>query len=235
MLTLIATPLGNIEDISLRQLKAIFSMDVILAEDTRTFIKLRNILAERFPEILISLELDIEHKPELLSYREQNHAQVLSQILKLLKEEKNIGLVTDAGMPTISDPGQRLVEEVLKQGIEVDVIPGATAIETALSISGLPTDKFIFLGFLPREKGKIQKLISSYLESESSIIYYESPFRVLKTLEIIVETSENIQVAACNDLTKKFQKVTRGDIKSVISELKTQKIQGEWVIVLHAN
>src|SRR5690606_28252714 len=164
-LTLIGTPLGNIEDISVRSLKALFSFDVILAEDTRNFIKLRNILAERFPELIKNLELDINHKPELISYREQNHDRVISHILKLVESGKSVGIVSDAGMPTISDPGFKLVEEVLKRGFEVDVIPGPTAIETALSISGLPTDRFTFLGFLPREKGKIEKLISQNIHN----------------------------------------------------------------------
>lgn len=233
MLTLIGIPLGNIEDISLRQLKALFSLEIILAEDTRNYIKLRNILAERIPEIIKSLELDLNHKPELISYREQNHNSILPQILKLLSENKNIGLVSDAGMPTISDPGGRLVEEVLRHNFEVDVVPGPTAVETAISISGLPTDKFTFLGFLPRERGKIHKLLNSSIQSQVSIIFYESPFRVIKTLEIISELSEDIKVAACNDLTKKFQKIFRGNIKDVIEELKKVKVQGEWVIVLN--
>src|SRR5690606_30698072 len=136
-----------------------------------------------------------------------------------------------AGMPTISDPGFKLVEEVLKRGFEVDVIPGPTAIETALSISGLPTDRFTFLGFLPREKGKIEKLISQNIHN--TVVVYESPYRVVKTLEIVSEIYPNAKVSTCNDLTKKFQKVYRGDIKDVLSQLKNdKKIVGEWVIVL---
>ncbi len=230
MLTLIGTPLGNIEDISIRQLKTLFSFEIILAEDTRSYIKLRNILSERFSEIISGLGLDTNHRPELISYREQNHNKVLPQILELLKEEKKLGLITDAGMPTISDPGYKLVDEVLKAGFEVDVIPGATAIETALAISGLPTDRFTFLGFLPRTKSKIQKLLPQ--NPQNTIIIYESPFRVIKTLEIISEVYPDAEIAACNDLTKKFQKVWRGNIKEVIIELKKIKVQGEWVLVL---
>lgn len=236
-LTLIGTPLGNIEDISLRQLRALFSFDVILAEDTRSYIKLRNLLAERFSGILENLELNTEHRPELISYREQNHNKVLPKILELIKTEKSIGLITDAGMPTISDPGYKLVDEVLNSGLEVDVIPGSTAIETALSISGLPTDRFLFLGFLPRTKSKIQKLLPLNREDSKyklpTIIVYESPFRVIKTLEIIAEIYPEAKVAACNDLTKKFQKVIRGNISEVTSELKKMKVQGEWVLVIN--
>lgn len=229
-LTLIGTPLGNLEDVTLRSLKALFSFDVILAEDTRNFIKLRNLLSERFPEILNSLSLDSHHKPELISYREQNHNQIVNSIIQTIQNGKTVGLVSDAGMPTISDPGFRLVEAVVAQGIEVDVIPGPTAVDSALSISGLPSDKFSFLSFLPREKSKILKLMESF--KEGTIVFYESPFRVIKTLEIISEKYPNSSVAASNDLTKKFEKVVRGNIDAVIQSLKASKVQGEWVIVI---
>ncbi len=237
-LTLIGLPLGNIEDISLRAMKALFSFDVIVAEDTRNYLKIKSILKERFSEILKQLGVNIDAKPELISYREQNHKKVTPQIIKLLKEGKSIGLISDAGMPTISDPGFRLIEEVLNANLEVDVIPGPTAIETALAVSGLPTDRFTFLGFLPRQVSKIKKLITDNSlrlrsgQAPLTTIIYESPYRVIKTLETILELSPDFQIAACNDLTKKFQKVERGNIVDVLNRLKTTKIQGEWAIVL---
>ncbi len=239
ILTLIGLPLGNIEDITLRAMKGLFASDVILAEDTRNYLKIKSIIKERFPEILEKLQVNIEARPELISYREQNHKGITPKIIEKIREGKSVGLITDAGLPAISDPGFRLVSEVLQAGLEVDVIPGPTAVDTALVISGLPTDKFTFLGFLPRERGKIKKIISSKVDLNTkdpeTIIYYESPYRVLKTLEIIAEDFDQLNVAACNDLTKKFQRVLRGNIKDVISELKEMKIQGEWVVVIRLN
>ena len=231
MLKIIGTPIGNIEDVSLRQLKEFFSIPIVFAEDTRNFLKLKSILKERYLDILKIFEIDLELKQQIFSYREQNHNNATVQILSFLREGNDVALVSDAGMPTISDPGQRLVEEILKNNYEVDVIPSATAIETALAISGIETDKFTFLGFLPRERGKIQKLISQ--NSHNTIVIYESPFRVIKTLEYAAELNERFYIAACNDLTKKFQKIFRGNISEVIERLRTEKkIVGEWVIIL---
>lgn len=228
-LTLIATPIGNLEDITIRAIKAIFSFDIILAEDTRNYIKLRNLLSERFPEIISSLSLDKEHRPQLISYRDQNHKSVIDRISTLLETNFKIGFMSDAGMPSISDPGFKLVAEIIEKGFEVEVIPGPTAVDTSIVASGLPTDKFTFLGFLPREAGKIKKLIEKY---DGTIVYYESPFRVIKSLEVIEKFLPKAKVAACNDLTKKFEKVVRGEISAVISDLKKTKVIGEWVVVI---
>jgi len=228
-LTLIGTPIGNLEDITIRSIKAIFSFDIILAEDTRNYIKLRNLLSERFPEIIKSLSLDLEHRPQLISYRDQNHKSVIEKISTLLETNFKIGFMSDAGMPSISDPGFKLVAEVIERGFQVEVIPGPTAVDTALVASGLAIDKFSFLGFLPREAGKIKKIIEKY---SGTIAFYESPFRVVKTLEIIQKFMPDAKVAACNDLTKKFEKVVRGEIVDVINELGKDKVIGEWVIVI---
>lgn len=225
-------PIGNIEDITLRGLKVIFSFDVIVAEDTRNYIKLRNILSERFPEIIKNLGLQTEHRPELISYREQNHLDAVDKVKKVLREDKTVALISDAGMPSISDPGYKLIKDLVEDNFEVEVFPGPTAVETALTISGIPTDRFSFLGFLPREKGKIKKVIEKFLPTESTLVFYESPFRVIKTLEIVSQINTNFQVAICNDLTKKFEKTIRGDIITVIEKIKKIKVQGEWVILL---
>jgi len=229
-LTLIGTPIGNLEDITIRSIKAIFSFDIILAEDTRNYIKLRNLLSERFPEIIKTLNLDLEHRPQLISYRDQNHKSVIERISTLLETNFKIGFMSDAGMPSISDPGFKLVAEVIERGFEIEVLPGPTAIDSALVASGLPIDKFSFLGFLPREAGKIKKLVESY---SGTIAFYESPFRVIKSLEVIKKFMPEAQVAACNDLTKKFEKVIRGDISEVIAELGKTKVIGEWVVVIN--
>jgi len=230
-LTLVGLPIGNIEDITLRAMKALFASDVILAEDTRNYLKIKSIVKERYPEILKHLGVDSGAKPELLSYREQNHDKVKARIITLLKEGKSLTFMSDAGMPGISDPGYRLIDEVLKVGFEVDVIPGPTAIETALLLSGLPTDRFTFLGFLPRQASNISKLVSGFKDLNTTLIIYESPFRLVKTLEALKQIDPNFEVAICNDLTKKFQKVMRGNLETLIKDLSKGKIQGEWVIV----
>src|SRR5260221_3549864 len=229
-LTIVGLPLGNIEDISLRAFKALFSGDIVIAEDTRNYLKIKSILKERLVKVAADLEINLEARPELISYREENHTKILPKILDLLSGNANAILISDAGMPLISDPGYRLIDELIKHNIEVDVVPSATAVDTALVLSGLPTDRFIFLGFLPREKGKIKKLMAEV--GELTAVYYESPYRVIKTLEIIAEDFPEIKVAACNDLTKKFQRIIRGTISEVLAELRTIKVQGEWVVVI---
>ncbi len=235
-LILVGTSLGNIEDLSIRAIKNLFTCEIILAEDTRVFKKLQMILKERYLNLLeqiLDSPLNNFTTQQILSYREQNHDKMTPQIIEKLKEGKDICLTTDAGMPTISDPGFRLVQEILKEGLEIDVIPGPTAIETALSISGLPTDKFVFLGFLPRKRGKILELLNKYIELEQSIILYESPYRVVKLLEILKDVyGENLQVAACKDLTKKFQEVHRGSVTEVLGTLGKNVLKGEWVVVV---
>lgn len=230
MLKVVGLTIGNIEDISIRALKELFSAETVIAEDTRNYIKIRNILAERFAEIIVGLNLDPIHKPKLISYREQNHAIASREILMLLKNGENAILISDAGMPAISDPGQRLIEYLIENKEEVEVIPGPVALETALVASGFNTLNFIFLGFLPKEKGKIIKLLEKY--NGTTIIVYESPFRVTKLLEIIEIYDSSLKVACCNDLTKKFQKVYRGLVGDVLVQLKKTKILGEWCLVI---
>jgi len=232
MLSLVGVPLGNIEDISIRQLKALLSSDCILAEDTRNFLKIRSVLKDKLPEILKTLNLTTENRPQLISYREQNHERVIKEIIELLRQEKSIIYISDAGMPSISDPGYKLVSEIVELGYEIDVIPGATAVDTALVISGLPTDRFTFLGFLPRTPSKFIKQINIFIDTESTLIFYESPFRLIKALELIDKNYPEANVVICNDLTKKFQKVVRGKAKEILDEIKDKAIKGEWVVLL---
>jgi 16S rRNA (cytidine1402-2'-O)-methyltransferase len=171
-----------------------------------------------------------------MSYREQIHEKILPFVLQKLNDGVDVSLFSDAGMPAISDPGWNLIEDVLKSNFEIDVIPGPTAIESALILSGLPTDRFTFLGFLPRRKGRAVELVSHYLNDENTIVIYESPFRVVKTLLLINERlgKENrIQAAAVGEITKKFQKAIRGKVGEVIEKLKKMGgLKGEWVICL---
>lgn len=230
-LILVGLPLGNIEDITLRVFNSLFTASCIAAEDTRNYLKIKSIAKERFSDKFP--DINFENKPELISYREENHEAASKRIIEKILQGTDVHLMSDAGMPAISDPGFRLVEECLKHGIEIDVLPSATAVDTALVLSGLPTDKFCFIGFLPRQESKILKAIDA--ASEFTIIYYESPYRIQKTLQIIAKKYPNAQVALCNDLTKKFQKIIRGNVVETVERLKDNKIQGEWVGVLRVN
>lgn len=227
-LILVGLPLGNVEDITLRVLYSLFNAPYIAAEDTRNYLKIKSIVKERYSHIFP--DINFENKPELISYREQNHQNASKRIIEVIKNGFDVYLMSDAGMPAISDPGFRLVEECIKNDIEIDVLPSATAVDTALVLSGLPTDRFSFLGFLPRQESKILKVIES--SKEFTTIFYESPYRIKKTLEIIDKKYPEAQCALCNDLTKKFQKVIRGTISDCIDELGKKEIKGEWVVVL---
>lgn len=229
MLKIVGTPIGNIEDISIRGIKELFSAKIVIAEDTRNFIKLRNLLAARFKEIINSLGLDEKTHPRLISYREENHSKVIDSLISLLKEEDAI-LVSDAGLPGISDPGQRLIEKVIEADIEIDVIPGSIAFTTALVISGFNILTAVYLGFLPKEEGKILKLLEKH--KNETVVIYESPFRIVKLLTIIGKFNPNLTVCCCNDLTKKFQKVYRGAVLSVLSQLEKSTPKGEWCVVI---
>lgn len=227
-LILVGLPLGNIEDITIRVLYSLFNAPYIAAEDTRNYLKIKSIIKERYSHVFP--DINFENKPELISYREQNHTNASNRIIEIINGGSDVYLMSDAGMPAISDPGFRLVEECVKNDIEVDVLPSATAVETALVLSGLPTDRFCFLGFLPRQESKILKAVES--SKEFTTIFYESPYRVKKTLEIIAKQYPDIKVALCNDLTKKFQKVIRGTIDECLTELGKKEVKGEWVVVL---
>lgn len=227
-LILVGLPLGNVEDITLRVLYSLFNAPYIAAEDTRNYLKIKSIVKERYSHIFP--DINFENKPELISYREQNHQNASKRIIEVIKNGFDVYLMSDAGMPAISDPGFRLVEECIKNDIEIDVLPSATAVDTALVLSGLPTDRFSFLGFLPRQESKILKVIES--SKEFTTIFYESPYRIKKTLEIIDKKYPEAQCALCNDLTKKFQKVIRGKISDCINELGKKEIKGEWVVVV---
>lgn len=231
MFKIVGVPIGNLEDISIRQLKELFSADVVIAEDTRNFIKLRNLLSGRFSELLKSMELG-ENRPELISYRDQIHDRVFDRILNEIQSGKDCILISDAGMPLISDPGFKLISSLIENEVGIDVIPGATSIETALVLSGLPSDRFSFIGFLPRERSKILKLITKFKDTESTIIFFESPYRIKRTLEILSSEYPNLLVSLSNDLTKKFQKTIRGNVFEVLELIKNGKVQGEWVVCL---
>ncbi|MEO6851099.1 MAG: 16S rRNA (cytidine(1402)-2'-O)-methyltransferase [Mucilaginibacter sp.] len=214
-LYLVPTPIGNLEDITLRAIRVLKEADLILAEDTRTSAPLLK-------------HFDIQKK--VFAHHQHNEHQSSSEIVRFLKEGKNIALISDAGTPAISDPGFYLVREALKNDIVVECLPGATAFVPALVNSGFPTDRFCFEGFLPLKKGR-QTRYKQLAEEERTIILYESPHRFLKTLdEMAVHFGSERQVSVSRELTKLFEETVRGTISEVKLYFETHPAKGEFVI-----
>jgi 16S rRNA (cytidine1402-2'-O)-methyltransferase len=217
ILYIVSTPIGNLDDITLRALKTLRHVDLIAAEDTR---RTRKLLSH----------FDI-HTP-LVSYFEHNELKKLDKLLSHMKRGKEIALVSDAGTPGISDPGYRLVQQTVERGIPVIPIPGPSAVIAALSISGLPTDSFTFAGFLPKKGGKRRKLLEKLGDLDGTSILYESPHRLMRTLEDLLEVCGDRQIVIARELTKAFEETIRGSIREVINTLESRRIKGEVTIVL---
>lgn len=217
VLYVVSTPIGNLDDITLRALKILRHVDLIAAEDTR---RTRRLLSH----------FDI-HTP-LVSYFEHNELKKLDKLLSQMKRGKEVALVSDAGTPGISDPGYRLIQQAIKREIPVIPVPGPSAVVAALSISGLPTDSFCFAGFLPKKGGKRRKLLKKLGEMDGTSILYESPHRLMKTLEDLREVCGDRQIAVTRELTKAFEEAIRGRISEVINTLEGKRVRGELTIVL---
>ena len=217
MLYIVPTPVGNLEDITLRALRVLREADLILAEDTRT----SSVLLKHY---------DI-HTP-LRSHHKFNEHRTAEGIVEELKSGKQIALISDAGTPAISDPGFLLVRAAVEQGIEVQCLPGATAFVPALVDSGLPNDRFFFEGFLPQKKGR-QTRLKQIAELAHTVIIYESPFRVIKTLEQLREVcGGNRQVSVTREISKLHEQTVRGTLNEVIEHFTEQQPKGEFVICL---
>ena len=216
-LYLVPTPIGNLEDMTFRAIRILKEVDLILAEDTRT----TGILLKHF---------DIRNKMQ--SHHKFNEHGTTAAIVSRIQAGENIALVSDAGTPGISDPGFLLVRACIEKGLDVECLPGATAFVPALVNSGFPTDRFCFEGFLPQKKGRQTKLKELALE-ERTIILYESPFRVLKTLTQLAEfIGENRKVSVSREISKLYEETVRGTLKEVISHFQTNEPRGEFVIVI---
>lgn len=215
-LYIVSTPIGNLEDITLRALRILKSVDIIAAEDTRK------------TKILLN-HYGIEK--ELISYYQFNELKRIPEIINKLKSGKSVAVVSDAGTPGISDPAYRLVKKAVEEEIKIIPIPGASALLSALVVSGLPTDSFVFEGFLPHKKGRKTKL-EKLKSEERTIILYESPHRILKTLHEILETLGDRKITVAREITKKFEELMYGRVSDVIRQLETRTVQGEFVIVL---
>jgi len=216
-LFIVATPIGNLSDITLRSLEVLKKVSYILSEDTRETDKLLK-------------KYDIACSQ--LSYRDQNHKRIFPKITQILDTGTDVALVSDSGTPLISDPGFKLVSELIKKGYEVESIPGPSALISALVSSGLPTDKFSFVGFLPKSSGQIKKILQSYGNLDSTLIIYESPFRVAKLLNYIKEILGERQIVLANEITKMHEKFYRGLVSEVLSQIEGKKTKGEFVVLV---
>jgi 16S rRNA (cytidine1402-2'-O)-methyltransferase len=216
-LYLVSTPIGNLEDITLRAIKILRQVDLIAAEDTR---RARRLLAR------------YRAKPPLTSLFEHNEPAKKDALVKRLVEGHDIALISDAGTPGVSDPGFRLVKRAIEEGIEVIPIPGPSAHVAALVVSGLPTDSFHFFGFLPPKGAKRKKRLEAIKELRGTIILYEAPHRLLRTLQDIEDCCGDRHVVVARELTKLYEEVIRGPIVEVLERLEGRKMRGEITIVM---
>lgn len=215
MLHVCPTPIGNLGDITLRTLEALRNADIIAAEDTRHTRKL--------------LSHHGISKP-MVSFHEHNELSRLPELLAKLRDGKELALVSDAGMPGICDPGYRLIAAAIDEGLPVEVLPGPSALDTALVASGFPTDSFVFMGYLPRRKGELDKALTAIAGESRTCIAYESPHRLAKTLAATTPFLGERRIAICRELTKKFEEITRGTATELAGGL-PEKVKGEIVLV----
>jgi len=212
-----ATPIGNLEDAPPRLIRTLKEVDLVVAEDTRSALKLFQVFGIRKP---------------LVSFFRHNVRQRIPGLLEKLRAGENMALITDAGVPGISDPGPELVSAAAAEGIPITVIPGPSAVTTALAISGFPADEFIFIGFLPVKAGKRRKVLSELQDEKRTVVLFESPHRIRKVLGDISTLLPDRQIVVCRELTKKFETTYRGYPRDVNAELLDSHIRGEFTVIL---
>ena len=217
MLYLVATPIGNLQDITLRALETLRTVDAVASEDTRK----TGLLLKHF---------DI-HKPQI-AFHEHNEQRAGDHIEEMLRLGQSVAVVTDAGTPGIADPGFTLVRRAIAANVEVTMIPGATALIMALVLSGLPVHSFTFRGFPPRKSVGRRKFMEIDREAPHTLIFYESPYRLADFLEDALAVYGDRQAAVANDLTKMFEKIERGPLSTLVAWAKTAKIRGEYIVVI---
>lgn len=216
-LFLVATPIGNLSDITLRALDTLKNVDLIAAEDTRQSLKLLN---------------HFNIKKPLISCHKYNENEKSKLLIQKLKDGKDIALVSDAGTPGISDPGSIMVKNCIEQGIEFEVLPGATAVTTALVYSGLDTSKFTFIGFLPRENKDRRSILEGIKNRTETLIFYEAPHRLTNTLETLATVLGNRHIGICRELTKIHEEILRFTLKEAMNYYESNDAKGEFVLVV---
>lgn len=217
MLYLVATPIGNLGDMTLRALETLRAADLVVSEDTRKTGMLLHHFSIKQPQ---------------LSFREDNEARALPKVMDALREGRNVALVSDAGSPSISDPGFTLVRACLNEGIAVSAVPGPTAVVTALTLSGLPVHSFTFRGFPPRKPGPRRRFLEADLRSPHTLIFYESPHRLADFLRDALDVYGDRDAAVANDLTKLFERVDRGRLSELLTRVLETGPRGEYTVVI---
>src|SRR5437773_3484333 len=217
MLYVVATPIGNLSDITLRALEVLKSVHLIAAEDTRH----SGILLKHF-----------QIKKPLVSYHEHNEAMRAAQLVERLAAGDNVALITDAGTPGLSDPGARLIRECIKRELPFTIIPGPSSISTAIVGSGFSTDQFFFGGFLPVKSGQRERELRAAAAREETSIYFESPYRLIKTLKVCVDIMPDRQLCVARELTKKFEEFRRGTAAELLAHYEAHPPKGEIVLVI---
>ena len=217
MLYIVSTPIGNLGDITLRALEVLKSVDVIAAEDTRH----SGMLLKRF-----------EIKKPLLSYHEHNEAMRAAQLVERLAAGEDVALITDAGTPALSDPGTRLIRECIKRGLSFTIIPGPSSILAALVGSGFSTEKFCFRGFLPVKSGRRERELLAAVNREETTIFFESPYRLTKTLAACIDIMPDRQLCVARELTKKFEEFQRGTASELLAHYQAHPPKGEIVLMV---
>lgn len=215
-LYIVSTPIGNLKDITLRAIETLNEVDFIICEDTRV----TSILLKQYNII-----------KQLISFNAVSETKKIPTVIERLLRGQSYALVSDSGTPAISDPGVRLVSQAIKNEIEVITIPGATALISALTISGLPTDSFVFEGFLPQKKGR-QKKLKELSEEKRTIVLYESSHRIIKLIDQLIDFIPERYIVVCRELTKKFEETWRGYPAELKEHLAEKTIKGEFVVVI---
>ncbi len=221
-LYVIATPIGNLEDMTYRGLRVLGEIDILLCEDTRVTRKLYSHFQIPFPS-------------RVWACFEAREPKMISGVLEELSKDVKIGLCSDGGFPCISDPGYKLVQAVIDAGHEIEVIPGATAVETALIASGLPTSSYTFKGFPPRKTGPLERFLTQDKNLPHTLIFFESPYRILSFLECVYKILGDRQCGVCFELTKKFERIYRGYVSEVMERMKMESVKGEVTVVVAGN
>jgi 16S rRNA (cytidine1402-2'-O)-methyltransferase len=217
MLYIVATPIGNIKDITLRAIEVLKSVDLILCEDTRETKKLLNYYGIKKP---------------LLSYYREIEKKRVNKVIELLKEGKEIALVCDRGTPGISDPAYILVKEIYKNNLKISPIPGPSALTASLSVSGFPLNRVYFYGFLPKKENEKRKIFEKWKNMDETIVFFESVHRIEKTINLLCEIIPEKEICICRELTKVFEEIIRGKIKDVYEVFKKEKKKGEFVLII---
>jgi 16S rRNA (cytidine1402-2'-O)-methyltransferase len=227
MLYIVSTPIGNLDDLSVRQAKILAISDIILAEDTRSAKILINAIKERFPQFIIN------NSQLIISYYKEKEFEKLPEIIEILKQEKNISLISEAGAPLVSDPGFLLVKSCIQRNLPVTVIPGPSSLTTALIYSGFNPGEHMFFGFFPKKESQLLQLINRLKQiktifPEMVFVFFESPLRINETLKCFVTSKWEPEIVICREMTKKFEEIIRGPIDELIK----RNYKGEITVVV---